>query len=124
MMQEKVAYPLLVPGEVGRAESVGLGDNGNQVNTGAQALHDLNVQGLQGVSSCADEIQARVDTHVNLVCSAGLLLLQHVRLMLVIQELDNRLPGIAVVDVVTKSGGINNGQANYTAQWLLASRYS
>lgn len=123
-MQEKVAYPLLVPGEVGRAESVGLGDNGNQVNTGAQALHDLNVQGLQGVSSWADEIQARVDTHVNLVCSAGLLLLQHVRLMLVIQELDNRLPGIAVVDVVTKSGGINNGQANYTAQWLLASRYS
>jgi hypothetical protein len=76
------------------------------------------------VSSWADEIQARVDTHVNLVCSAGLLLLQHVRLMLVIQELDNRLPGIAVVDVVTKSGGINNGQANYTAQWLLASRYS
>lgn len=123
-MLDKVAYPLLVAGEVGRAKSVGLSDNGDQVNTGAQALHDLDIQGLQSVSSWADEVQARVHAHVNLVRSAGLLLLQHVRLMLVVKELDNRLPGIAVVDVVTKSGGINNGQANYTAQLLLASRYS
>lgn len=123
-MKGKLSYPLLVTGEVGRTESVGLGDNGDQVNTGAQALHDLNIQGLQGVSSWADEVQAGVHTHVNLVRSAGLLLLQHVRLMLVVKELDNRLPGIAVVDVVTKSRGINNGQANYTAQLLLASCYS
>jgi hypothetical protein len=42
--------------------------------------------------------------------------------VLVVQKLDDRLPGIAVVDIVTKSRGIDNSQANYTAQFLLASR--
>jgi hypothetical protein len=93
-------------------ESIGLGDNGDQVDTGAQALHHLDIERLQGVSGGSDEIQACMDTHVNLVGSAGLLLLKHVRLMLVVQEFDDRLPRITVVHVVSKAGGINNGEAD------------
>ena len=106
--------------EISGAKSIGLGNDGNEVDTRAQALHNLNIQRLQGVSGWADEIQAGVYTHIDLVCTPRLLLLQHVRLVLVVEKLDDRLPGIAVVDIVTKSRGINNSQANYTAQFLLA----
>lgn len=94
------------------AQGIGLGNNGDQVNAGAEALHNLNVERLQGVSSGSDEIQASVHTHVDLLSTAGLLLLEHVGFVLVIQELDDGLPGITVVDIVTEAGGINNGQAN------------
>lgn len=94
------------------AQGIGLGDNGDQINARAQALHHLNVEGLESVSSGADKVQTGVHTHVDLVRSAGLLFLEHVRLVLVIQELDDRLPGVTVVDIVTEAGGINNGQAN------------
>lgn len=94
------------------AQGIGLGDDGNQVNAGAEALHHLNVERLQGVSSGSNEVQASVHTHVNLVGTAGLLLLEHVGLVLIIEELDDGLPGITVVDIVTESGGINNGQAD------------
>lgn len=60
----------------------------------------------------ADEIQAGMDTEINLVLTAGLLLLKHVRLVLVVEELDNGLPRIAVVDIVTEAGSINDGQSN------------
>jgi len=94
------------------AQGIGLGNNGDQVNAGAEALHNLNIERLQGVSSGSDEIQASVHTHVDLLSTAGLLLLEHVGFVLIIQELDDGLPGITVVDVVTEAGGINNGQAN------------
>lgn len=94
------------------AEGISLGNDGDQVDAGAQALHNLDVERLEGVSSGADEVQASVHTHVNLVGTAGLLLLEHVGLVLIIQELNNGLPRVAIVDVVAEAGGINNGQAN------------
>jgi hypothetical protein len=74
------------------AQGVGLGDNGDQVDTGAQLLHDLNVQGLQGVAGRTDEVQAGVYTEIDLLFALGLLFLQHVRLVLVVEELDDGLP--------------------------------
>lgn len=106
-------YTLLEAGEICGAEGVCLGNNGDQVDSRAETLHDLNVQRLQGVASGSDEVQAGVDTEINLVAAAGLLFLQHVGLMLVIQELDNGLPRVAVVDVVTEARGINHGEADY-----------
>lgn len=94
------------------AQGIGLGNNGDQVDAGAQALHHLDIEGLQGVSGGSDEVQACVDTHVNLVGSAGLLLLKHIGLMLVVQEFNDRLPRITVVHVVSESRGINNGKAD------------
>ena len=61
----------------------------------------------------SDEVQAGVDSHVDLILPMWLLLLQHVRLVLIIEELDNRLPRITVVDVVSKSRRIDDGQADW-----------
>lgn len=57
----------------------------------------------------ADEVEAGVDSEVDLVLPARLLLLEHVRLMLVIEELNYGHPRIPVVDVVAEPGGIDDG---------------
>ncbi len=105
-------YALLELGKVSRAERISLGNNRDQVHAGAESLHDLNIEGLEGMAGWADEVQAGVDTEVNLVLAAGLLLLKHIGLVLVVEELDNRHPGVAVVTIVTESGGVDNGQAD------------
>lgn len=64
------------------------------------------------MASRADEVKAGMDTKVDLVLAAGLLLLKHVRLMLVVEELDNGHPRITVVNVVAESGCIDNGQSD------------
>lgn len=109
---------MLELGQVSRAESISLGDDGNQVDARAQALHDLNVKGLEGVAGRADEVQAGMDTEIDLVLSTGLLLLKHVRLVLVVEELDDGLPGVAVVDIVAKAGGVDNGQSDW--KWTVS----
>lgn len=105
-------YLRLELGQIGGAEGVGLSDNRNEVDTSAKTLHDLNVERLQSVASGADEVQASVDTEVDLLSTLGLLLLKHVRLMLVVQELDDGLPRVAVVDVVTEARGVNDSEAD------------
>lgn len=65
------------------------------------------------MSSRADEVQAGVNTKVDLIDTAGLLLLQHIGLMLIIQEFDDWHPGIAVVDIVSEAWCIDNGETNY-----------
>lgn len=65
------------------------------------------------MSGWSDEVQAGVDTEINLVDTLWLLLLQHVGFMLVVQELNNWHPRVAVVDIVSESWGINNGKADY-----------
>lgn len=64
------------------------------------------------MSGGSDEVQAGVNTEINLINTAGLLLLQHIRLMLIIQELDNWHPRITVVDIVAKARSIDNGEAD------------
>jgi hypothetical protein len=106
------SYPLLEPREVRGAEGISLGNDGDKVDPGAQSLHDLDVEGLQGVAGGADEVEAGVDAEVDLVLPAGLLLLQHVRFMLVIEELDYGHPRIPIVDIVAEAGGIDDGEAD------------
>lgn len=62
------------------------------------------------MSSWADEEQARVNTQIALLLTLRLLLLTHVNLMLVINEIDNRCPGVAVVDIVTEPGSVDNSE--------------
>lgn len=57
-----------------------------------------------------DEIQTRMDPQINLILSLGLLLLPHIRLMLVIYEIHNRRPRVAVVHVVAEPGGVDDGE--------------
>ena len=79
-------------GKVCRAERVGFGNDGDQVDPGAQSFHDLNIQGFERVASRSYEIQAGVYTKIYLVDPARLLFLQHVRFMLIIQEFNDRHP--------------------------------
>lgn len=60
----------------------------------------------------ADEVQAGVDSKVNLVLAARLLLLKHVGFVLVVEELDNGHPRVTVVDIVAESRSINDGQTD------------
>jgi hypothetical protein len=110
-------YSLLELGKISRAESVGLGNDGNQVNASTQSLHHLNVERLEGVASRADEVETGVDTEIDLVLTTRLLLLKHVGLVLVVEELDNGHPRVTVVDIVAKSGGIDDGQSDCIENW-------
>jgi hypothetical protein len=62
------------------------------------------------VTGGPDEVQASVNAKVALLAALGLLLLNHVRLMLVVNEVDNWRPRVAVVDIVTKAGGVDDGK--------------
>jgi hypothetical protein len=62
--------------------------------------------------SGADEVQASMDTEIDFVNTAGLLLLQHVGLMLIIQEFDDWHPGIAVVDIVSEARCVDYCETN------------
>ena len=85
-------YPLLELGKIGGCEGVSLGDHRDQVDTSAELLHDLNVKRLQAVASGANEVQACVHTKIDLLSTARLLLLEHVALVLVVEELNDWLP--------------------------------
>jgi hypothetical protein len=74
------------------------------------------------VAGRANEVQAGVHTEIDLLGSARLLLLEHVALMLVVKELDDRLPRVAVVHVVAETRGVNNRKADCVP--LLASNPS
>lgn len=60
----------------------------------------------------SDEVKARMNTEIDPVGSARLLFLQHVRLMLIVQELYDWHPRVAVVDVVAEAGSVDDRQAD------------
>lgn len=110
----RATYPSLELGQIGRAQCVGLGDHGNEVDTCAELLHDLDVERLEGVAGGSDEVQAGVHAEIDLIAALRLLLLQHERLVLVVEELDDGLPRVAVVYVVAEAGCVDDGEADCT----------
>ena len=114
-----ISHSVLEFGQIHGAESVCLGHNGNEVDTRAKTLHDLDIQWLQSMTSGSDKVEASVYAKVDLLGTARLLFLKHVGLMLIVKELDDGLPGIPVVDIVAKSRGIDDGQAHWTGQLLI-----
>ena len=62
------------------------------------------------MASRADKVQARVHAEVDLLLALRLLLLAHVRLVLVVNEVDDGGPRVAVVDIVAEAGGVDDGQ--------------
>lgn len=67
------------------------------------------------MASGTDEIQASVYTEIDLVDPTRLLLLKHVRLVLIVEEFNDRHPRVTVVNIVAEAGGINDCQSNYHA---------
>jgi len=59
-----ITYALLELVQVGGGQSIGLGNDRDQVDSGSQTLHNLNIQRLQSVASGTDEVQTAVHTHV------------------------------------------------------------
>lgn len=64
------------------------------------------------MASGTNEVKASVHSEVNLVLSLRLLLLKHIALVLIVQELDDWLPAVTVVHVVTEPRSINDSQAD------------
>jgi hypothetical protein len=54
-----------------------------------------------------------VNSQVNLILSLGLLLLPHICLMLVVDEVNNRRPRVSVVHVVTKTRAVNDSEFGF-----------
>ena len=65
------------------------------------------------VTGWTDKVEASMHSEVRLVGPQGLLLLSHIRLMLVIDEVNDGGPRVAVVDIVTKAGSVNNRQLDF-----------
>lgn len=103
-------HPLLEDGQVGLGEGVSLGNDGDEVDPGSETLHDLNVEGLEGVTGRTDEVQASMNAEVGLFTALRLLFLAHVNLVLVIDEIDDRCPAVAVVDIVAETGSVDDRQ--------------
>lgn len=61
----------------------------------------------------ADEVQARMHAQIALLHALRLLLLAHVRLMLVVDKVDDRDPRIAVVHVVAKTGCVDDRELDF-----------
>lgn len=57
----------------------------------------------------ADKVEAGMHAEVRLVGPQRLLFLSHVRLMLVINEVNDGGPRVAVVDIVAEARSINDG---------------
>lgn len=55
-----------------------------------------------------DKVQTSMDTEVNFVLAAWLLLLKHVGFVLIIKKFNDRHPRIPIVDIVAKSGSIDD----------------
>lgn len=97
---------------------VGLGNNGNKVDLGVQLLHDLNIERLERVAGRLDEVNNSVDTVVNNIHAVDLVLSIKVGIKSLLNVLNNRIPRFVVVDEVTESGCINDGQSEADAVLL------
>ena len=107
-----MTYALLEFGQIGWAQSICFGDDWDEIDAGAETLHDFDIQWLERVACGTNEVQARMYSQVDLLRPAWLLLLQHIALVLVIQELNDWLPAVPVVHVVAKAWGIDDGQSD------------
>ena len=99
-------------------QSIGLGNDGNQVDLGVKTLHDLNVERLQRVASGLDEEDTCVNAVVHDVHSVDLVLGIQVSIEALLDVIRDWPPGLVVVDEVTEAGGVNNGQTQANTGFL------
>lgn len=109
---------MLEGGDLLIRQGVRLRNDGDEVDLGVQALHDLDVQGLQRVTRGLNEEDAGMDAVVHDVHAVHLVLGVEVSVEALLNVVYNGTPGLVVVDKVTKAGCINNGQAKTNASLL------
>lgn len=76
-----------------------------------EAAHNLDIQRLEGVTSGLDEVDTGVDAVVDNVAAVNLVLGLQVGVEALLNILDNRAPGVVVVDKVTEARSIDDAQA-------------
>lgn len=113
-----MTYPRLEVVDLLISEGIGLGNDGDQVDLGVKAAHDLDVEGLERVAGGLDEEHAGMDAVVNDVHAVNLVLGVEVGIEALLNVLDNRAPRLVVVDKVTEAGSVHNGQAEANASLL------
>jgi hypothetical protein len=111
-------YPVLEGENLVVSEGVGLGDDGDEVDLGMQAAHDLDVQRLQRVAGRLDEVDAGVDAIVDDVGAVDLVLGLEIGVVSLLDVLDDGAPRDVVVDEVAEAGGVDDGQAQADAVLL------
>ena len=116
--KERETYPALELGNLLVGEGIGLGDDGDQVDLGVEALHDFNVQRLEGVAGGLDEEHAGVDAVVNNVHAIDLVLGIQVGIKALLDVVHDGAPRLVVVDEVTETGRVDHGEAEANASLL------
>jgi hypothetical protein len=111
-------YTLLEGGNLIVGEGVGLCDHRNKVDLGVQAAHDLDIERLERVTSGLDEVDAGVDAVVDNVHAVHLVLGIQVSVETLLDVLGDWAPGVVVVDKVTETRSVDNGQAKADAVFL------
>lgn len=80
-----------------------------------QSAHDLDIEWLERMASWLNEVDASVNTVVNDVHTVDLVLRLKISIKSLFNVLNNRSPGVVVVDEITKSGGVNYRQSETDA---------
>ena len=111
-------YTLLEGRDLVVGEGVRLGDDWDEVDLGVQAAHDLDIERLQRVAGRLNEVHAGMHAVVDDVHAVDLVLRVEVGVETLLDVLDNRSPGVVVVDEVTEAGSVNDGQAEAHAVLL------
>lgn len=104
-------HPLLVVVKIIIRNSIGFGDDRNQVDLLVELLHDLNVKGLQRVASGLDEVDNSMDAVVHNVHTVDLVLSVEVSVKSLLNVLNNGVPRFIVVDEVTEARRVDNSQS-------------
>lgn len=89
-----MTYAFLEGGNLLMGHGIALGDDGDQVDLVVQALHELDIQGLQRVSSRGDEVQAGIDTEVSDLATVDPVLLFEVGIESALDGLQDGLPAV------------------------------
>jgi hypothetical protein len=111
MLAFRRTYSRLEGSDLLIGKSIGLGNNRNQVDLGVKSSHHLNVKGLERVTGRLDEENTSMDSVVDNVHAVDLVLSIQVRVESLLNVVDDRAPGLIVVDEVTETGCVNNGEA-------------
>jgi hypothetical protein len=110
-LDDSKTYTLLEGGNLIIGESIRLGDDGNEVDLGVQAAHDLNIERLERVTSWLNEVDTSVDAVVHNVHAVDLVLGIQVCIEALLDVLDNWAPGVVIVDKVSETRSVDDSQA-------------
>ena len=104
---------LLRLSQLGGRQRISLADNWDDVDTGRQALHELDVKFSETVAGRCDEVEERVDTVVaesRVTLDTGFF--GENVIVLSLEVANNFTERRLVINLVAKAGGINDGQRN------------